>query len=311
MPGPGGDVHALLVRPAGPAPYATAFLVHGGPESADDDSYRARRAAYVDAGYAVVHVNYRGSTGYGSAWRDALTGRPGLTELEDVGAVYDALVAEGVVDPQRALLSGGSWGGFLTLLGLGTQPERWAAGHRRGAGRGLPGRVRGRDGGPAGLRPGAVRRLTGGGARRLRAVLADHLRRRRRRAGARRRRRQRPALPDPADRQLPRPSWTKLGKEHEVYRFDAGHGSLVIEETIRQVEVALAFALRHVRPDRLSAASAVARRAAALASIGARRISSAIWTVFSAAPLRRLSLLTNSASPRPSSTPGSWRIRPT
>ena len=38
----------------------------------------------------------------------------------------------------------------------------------------------------------------------------------------------------------------KLGKEHEVYRFDAGHGSLVIEETIRQVEVALAFALRHV-----------------------------------------------------------------
>ena len=73
-------------------------------------------------------MNYRGSTGYGSAWRDALTGRPGLTELEDVGAVYDALVAEGVVDPQRALITGGSWGGFLTLLGLGTQPERWAAG---------------------------------------------------------------------------------------------------------------------------------------------------------------------------------------
>ena len=88
MPGPGGDVHALLVRPEGPAPYATVFLVHGGPESADDDSYRARRAAYVDAGYAVVHVNYRGSTGYGSrpgATRS--TGRPGLTELEDVGAV--------------------------------------------------------------------------------------------------------------------------------------------------------------------------------------------------------------------------------
>ena len=40
----------------------------------------------------------------------------------------------------------------------------------------------------------------------------------------------------------------ELGKDHEVYRFDAGHGSLVIEETIRQVEVALDFALRHVRP---------------------------------------------------------------
>ena len=84
------DVHAFLVRPtSGAAPYATAFLIHGGPEAADDDSYRARRAAYVDAGYAVVHVNYRGSSGYGSAWRDALTCRPGLTELEDVGAVYD------------------------------------------------------------------------------------------------------------------------------------------------------------------------------------------------------------------------------
>jgi dipeptidyl aminopeptidase/acylaminoacyl peptidase len=41
---------------------------------------------------------------------------------------------------------------------------------------------------------------------------------------------------------------TEQGKEHEVYRFDAGHGSLVIEETIRQVEVALSFALRTVPP---------------------------------------------------------------
>ncbi len=122
--------HPRAAGPPGrdPGPHATAFLVHGGPEAADDDGYRARRAAYVDAGYAVVHVNYRGSSGYGSTWRDALTGRPGLTELEDVAAVQDALVAEGVVDPARCLLSGGSWGGFLTLLGLGTQPQRWAAG---------------------------------------------------------------------------------------------------------------------------------------------------------------------------------------
>ena len=40
----------------------------------------------------------------------------------------------------------------------------------------------------------------------------------------------------------------KLGKEHEVYRFDAGHGSLVIDETIRQMEVSLSFARRHVTP---------------------------------------------------------------
>ena len=76
----------------------------------------------------MVHVNYRGSTGYGSAWRDALTARIGHTELADVAAVHDHLVAAGLVDPARSVLAGYSWGGFLTLLGLGTQPSRWAAG---------------------------------------------------------------------------------------------------------------------------------------------------------------------------------------
>ena len=251
VPGPGGEVHALLVRPegsaAGQGPHATAFLVHGGPESADDDSYRARRAAYVDAGYAVVHVNYRGSTGYGSAWRDALTGRPGLTELEDIGAVYDALVAEGVVDPARALISGGSWGGFLTLLALGTQAERWAAGIAEVP---VADYLAAYEDEMEGLRA-YDRALFGGSPEEVRdvyvrsspityvdAVAAPVLVV----AGA-----NDPRCPI---RQIENylGELEKLGKEHEVYRFDAGHGSLVIEETIRQVEVALDFALRHVRP---------------------------------------------------------------
>ncbi|RZU34233.1 S9 family peptidase [Blastococcus saxobsidens] len=251
VPGPGGDIHALLVRPAGrggPAgPFATAFLVHGGPEAADDDSYRARRAAYVDAGYAVVHVNYRGSTGYGSAWRDALTGRPGLTELEDIGAVHDALVAEGVVDPRRTLLTGGSWGGFLTLLGLGTQPERWTAGIAEVP---VADYLAAYEDEMEGLRA-YDRALFGGSPAEVRdvyvrsspityadAVAAPVLVV----AGA-----NDPRCPiRQIDNYLGR--LEELGKEHEVYRFDAGHGSLVIEETIRQVEVALDFALRHVRP---------------------------------------------------------------
>jgi dipeptidyl aminopeptidase/acylaminoacyl peptidase len=247
VPGPGGNVHALLVRPAGDGPHATAFLVHGGPEAQDDDSYRARRAAYVDAGYAVVHVNYRGSTGYGSEWRDALTGRPGLTELEDVAAVYDALVAEGAVDPQRAILSGGSWGGFLTLLGLGTQPERWAAGIAEvpvadylaayeDEMEGLRAYDRALFGGsPAEVHDVYVRSspLTY-----VEAVAAPVLVV----AGA-----NDPRCPiRQIDNYLA--ALDRLAKPHEVYRFDAGHGSLVIEETIRQVEVALDFALRHVQP---------------------------------------------------------------
>jgi dipeptidyl aminopeptidase/acylaminoacyl peptidase len=249
VPGPGGDVHALVVRPAGPPPYATAFLVHGGPEAADDDSYRARRAAWVDAGYAVVHVNYRGSTGYGSAWRDALTGRPGLTELEDVGAVYDALAAEGFLDPLRTVLTGGSWGGFLTLLGLGTQPERWTAGIAEVP---VADYLAAYEDEMEGLRA-YDRALFGGSPEQVPdlyvrsspltyvdAVAAPVLVV----AGA-----NDPRCPiRQIDNYLA--ALQERGKEHEVYRFDAGHGSLVIEETIRQVELALAFALRHVPPRR-------------------------------------------------------------
>ena len=194
-----------------------------------------------------MHVNYRGSTGYGSVWRDALTGRPGLTELEDVGAVYDALVAEGVVDPQRALLSGGSWGGFLTLLGLGTQPERWAAGIAEVP---VADYLAAYEDEMEGLRA-YDRALFGGSPEEkhdvyvrsspityVDAVAAPVLVV----AGA-----NDPRCPiRQIDNYLG--ELEKLGKEHEVYRFDAGHGSLVIEETIRQVEVALSFALRHVKP---------------------------------------------------------------
>lgn len=127
--GPGGQVHALLRAPAGTeGPWPAVFDVHGGPASHRSDSFSAYLAAWVDHGFAVVSVNYRGSTGYGSAWRDALEGRVGLTELEDVAAVHDHLLAAGVVDPARCVLAGASWGGYLTLLGLGTQPERWALG---------------------------------------------------------------------------------------------------------------------------------------------------------------------------------------
>ena len=74
-------------RPARRARCPTVFSLHGGPHAADEDRFAPARAAWVDAGFAVVEVNYRGSTGYGSAWRDAIEGRPGLTELEDVAAV--------------------------------------------------------------------------------------------------------------------------------------------------------------------------------------------------------------------------------
>lgn len=127
--GPGGAVHSLVAEAPrtddGPAP--AVFVLHGGPHAADEDRFDAGRATWVEAGFTVVEVNYRGSTGYGSAWRDAIEGRPGLTELADVAAVQDALVADGTVDPARCVVDGWSWGGYLSLLAAGTQPQRWAA----------------------------------------------------------------------------------------------------------------------------------------------------------------------------------------
>ena len=124
-----GPIHALVVEPPTRArPHATLFVPHGGPTAQDLDAWNDVIAAYVDAGYAVVRVNYRGSTGYGAAWRDALHGRLGFIELEDIDAVRTHLEAEGVVDPDRVSITGGSWGGFLTLMAVGTQPDRWRSG---------------------------------------------------------------------------------------------------------------------------------------------------------------------------------------
>ncbi|WP_200837571.1 prolyl oligopeptidase family serine peptidase [Ruania rhizosphaerae] len=127
--GPGGLVHALLRRPEGiEEPYPVVVEVHGGPTWHESDSFSPYAAAWVDHGFAVLSVNYRGSTGYGNTWRDALEGRVGHTELADIAAVHEALVQAGVVDAERSVLAGASWGGYLTLLGLGTQPDRWALG---------------------------------------------------------------------------------------------------------------------------------------------------------------------------------------
>jgi hypothetical protein len=70
----------------------------------DVDAYRPLIAALVDAGYAVVRVNYRGSTGYGRTWRDALVARLGAIEMEDIAAVRASLEADGVIDPDKVAI---------------------------------------------------------------------------------------------------------------------------------------------------------------------------------------------------------------
>ncbi|MET7472978.1 alpha/beta fold hydrolase [Streptomyces sp. NPDC005648] len=127
--GPGGPVHTLLSSPApGSAPVPTLFLLHGGPAAHERDAYDPYVSAWVAHGYRVARVNYRGSTGYGRAWRDAARGDVGHTELADIAAVRARLAGLGLLDEKRTLIGGSSWGGYLALLALGVQPDHWAAG---------------------------------------------------------------------------------------------------------------------------------------------------------------------------------------
>ena len=123
----GQRVHGFLVRPDGEGPHPVIMRVHGGPHSVDMDRWAPDVLAHVDAGFLVAMVNYRGSEGFGQEWRDALTGNVGFLELEDVIAGLDDIVARGLADPTRVVLAGWSWGGYVTLLGAGRHPERWAS----------------------------------------------------------------------------------------------------------------------------------------------------------------------------------------
>ncbi|GAA4770356.1 prolyl oligopeptidase family serine peptidase [Streptomyces sanyensis] len=244
--GPGGRIHALVQRPAGAAgPLPTVFDIHGGPTWHDSDAFAAGPAAWVDHGYAVVRVNYRGSTGYGREWTDALKHRVGLIELEDIAAVRAWAVASGLADPARTVLAGGSWGGYLTLLGLGTQPDSWAVGlaavpvadyvtayhDEMEALKSLDRTLLGGTPEEVPERFAASSPLTYVDAVRAPVYIS---------AGVNDPRCPIRQVENYVDRLAAR------GAVHEVYRYDAGHGSLVVEERIKQVRMEIDFADRYL-----------------------------------------------------------------
>lgn len=125
---PHGDrIQGWVIRPEGEGPFPTVVSVHGGPAYHNTDAFDPRRQAFVDHGYAVLLVNYRGSTGYGTRFRQALRANIGFPESEDIVAGLDHLIATGVTDPARVAIEGWSWGGYLATLNAGRHPERWKA----------------------------------------------------------------------------------------------------------------------------------------------------------------------------------------
>ncbi|HET6857923.1 MAG TPA: prolyl oligopeptidase family serine peptidase, partial [Streptomyces sp.] len=244
--GPGGRIHALVQKPAGGAgPFPTVFEIHGGPTWHDSDAFAGGPAAWVDHGYAVVRVNYRGSTGYGREWTDALKHRVGLIELEDIAAVREWAVTSGLADADKLVLAGGSWGGYLTLLGLGTQPDAWAVGlaavpvadyvtayhDEMEALKAMDRTLLGGTPEEVPERFEASSPLTYVDAVRAPVYIS---------AGVNDPRCPIRQVENYVDRLAAR------GATHEVYRYDAGHGSLVVEERIKQVRLELDFAERHL-----------------------------------------------------------------
>jgi dipeptidyl aminopeptidase/acylaminoacyl peptidase len=104
--GPPGSKPPLLV------------LIHGGPTAAAIPILRLGTQYWTSRGFAVVDVNYRGSTGYGRPYRDLLQGAWGVADVEDCQAAARWLVEQGRVDPDRLCIRGGSAGGFTTLAAL-------------------------------------------------------------------------------------------------------------------------------------------------------------------------------------------------
>ncbi len=124
----GSEVHAWLITPDGTGPWPTILYSHGGPTSVATPTFHPLCHAWVDNGYALLSVNYRGSTTFGDDYREALTGDVGGVDVADLVAGHRWLVDSGVARPDLVIINGYSWGGFLTLQCMGTHPELWAAG---------------------------------------------------------------------------------------------------------------------------------------------------------------------------------------
>ncbi len=92
--------------------------IHGGPTSSAEATLSLSQQFWTSRGFAVADVDYGGSTGYGRAYRNRLQGEWGLLDVADCVAVVRWLADQGSVDPERAVIRGGSAGGFTVLMAL-------------------------------------------------------------------------------------------------------------------------------------------------------------------------------------------------
>lgn len=130
----GQEIEGILIEPVGgprKGGSPTIMMIHGGPESHYSNGwltgYSTPGQVGAGAGYAVFHPNYRGSTGYGVAFSKAHQGDYAGKEFNDIVDAKRALVAQGITDPRRTGITGGSYGGYASGWGATALSEEYAA----------------------------------------------------------------------------------------------------------------------------------------------------------------------------------------
>jgi dipeptidyl aminopeptidase/acylaminoacyl peptidase len=122
-------INAYLTLPPGREPKGLACIVnpHGGPWARDVWGYNPEVQFLANRGYCVLQMNFRGSTGYGRTFWEASFGQWGLKMQDDVSDGAQWLVKQGIADPKRLGIYGGSYGGYATLAGVTFTPDLYAA----------------------------------------------------------------------------------------------------------------------------------------------------------------------------------------
>ena len=235
------EIQAWLAVPDGEGPFPTILETHGGPTAVMTESFDAGAQCWLDHGFAYLTINYRGSTTFGRPFERAIDGDLGHWEVDDMAAARDWLVANGIAAPDQILLTGWSYGGYLTLQALGTRPELWAGGMAgiavadwrldfEDASEPLRQYDVGLFGGTPEEKPEAYTRSSPiAYAERVRAPVLVIQGRNDTRC-------------PPRQLEAYEQKMLRLGKEIRVHWFEAGHGSYAIEQNIEHQELMLRFA---------------------------------------------------------------------
>jgi len=125
-------VHGYLTLPVGVEAKNLPLIVnpHGGPWVRDDWGFDPEVQLLANRGYAVLQMNYRGSTGYGRKFWEAGFGQWGKAMQDDITDGVQEMIKRGVADPKRVGIYGGSYGGYATLAGVAFTPDLYNRGCR-------------------------------------------------------------------------------------------------------------------------------------------------------------------------------------